>query len=388
MSWSNEDIDKLFKDAANRQEVPYQDTFWDEMETLLPKQKTGGFTSIFLVLPILISIVFGGYVLLSTGNSNSIENNSLALVDADLNNNTQNKSASTNTVETKVLNSNESAALNQAEYSQRNNTNASNWKQKTNMFKSIAPQDDFLNDDFNGQFITEEVESDFNYLNSLTLKEVQEFEFEKSIIPLLFSLKSRTKHFYLAASAGTVNSPLVQHQSANRWGSTFAIQTGYETNKDAWNVGVGLRISSFNFNQLELSRASKVYHFSSTSYRQDLQYKMLTFVEAPVSVSYKKNKHTVGLDVSPSYRVYSLMKVNSFEDENQVQSGFYHNQNIGLTNFNIHANLRYELNLTKDMRAGVQVGSMLLNPIKNDAFNAGQKSMPVSVQFTFKQFLF
>lgn len=39
MSWSDQDIDKLFRDAGKPEIPPFQESFWTEMEAMLPEQK-------------------------------------------------------------------------------------------------------------------------------------------------------------------------------------------------------------------------------------------------------------------------------------------------------------------------------------------------------------
>ena len=57
MKRTDEEIDKMFQDAAGKFEVPYQDSYWDEMEALLPKKsKKKAFWWIFGVLFALINI--------------------------------------------------------------------------------------------------------------------------------------------------------------------------------------------------------------------------------------------------------------------------------------------------------------------------------------------
>ena len=32
MKWTDEDIDKLFQDAAGKADVPYQESYWEEID--------------------------------------------------------------------------------------------------------------------------------------------------------------------------------------------------------------------------------------------------------------------------------------------------------------------------------------------------------------------
>ena len=39
MNWTEEDIDQLFRDSANQLNIPFQESYWTEMEALLPQTK-------------------------------------------------------------------------------------------------------------------------------------------------------------------------------------------------------------------------------------------------------------------------------------------------------------------------------------------------------------
>lgn len=70
MKWTDEEIDQLFQDASAKVEVPYQDSYWQEMEALLPKKSTKkGFWWIFGVLFALIGLTSTVFIFSSKNSS-------------------------------------------------------------------------------------------------------------------------------------------------------------------------------------------------------------------------------------------------------------------------------------------------------------------------------
>ena len=113
MSWTDEEIDNLFKGAANAQSFEYNDAYFSEIEAALPVNKKGGKDFLWMGTALLfIAVLTTGYFVSNTGDA-SFDNGSDQLAKAELNNNEQ--SNQTKAASTTNTNANQSALVDNAQ---------------------------------------------------------------------------------------------------------------------------------------------------------------------------------------------------------------------------------------------------------------------------------
>ena len=80
MNWTEEDIDQLFRDSANQLNVPFQESYWTEVEALLPQTKTKKglgwiFGGTIACLALISTLFFSENIAKSENSSNKIAKN-------------------------------------------------------------------------------------------------------------------------------------------------------------------------------------------------------------------------------------------------------------------------------------------------------------------------
>lgn len=382
MNWSDEDIDNLFQDAAKQQEIPFREEFWTEMEALLPQQKKKS-RAIYWLAGAFVGII--GLSSLLFIQEDSLENKHLTA---------GKESLQIKTLELHV------AKVNPALLTETNSS--SNLVENLNQqysFNGKGVETPYYNinqeKDKTHEIPTTEIpaltQKEFIQTDILTLKTLETIDGINSELMLLAGVKpllNRKKpSFYTQVDAG-MNRISNESETGNPWSPSLAISLGYEKRFNNFSLELATRFSALTTNNLQLSREAKVYHFSSTMHVLEMQYKQLYQIELPLSVGYTIGKHSLSAGVSPTYLVSSRMTYNHFEDNQLTEQGNIYGQRLGLRSFNVSFQANYSLELMNNFHAGVQVSSMVLNPIQQNTFNSFSNKNPLNVQFTFRKFIF
>lgn len=384
MNWSDEDIDNLFQDAAKQQEIPFREEFWTEMEALLPQQKKKS-RAIYWLAGAFVGII--GLSSLLFIQEDSLENKHLSTGRENLQIKTLELHASkvnpallteTNSSSNLVENLNQQYSFNgKGVETPTYNLNQDKEQERTPEYRTTE--------------IPTLTQKEFIQTDVLTLKTLETIDGINTELTLLAGvrppLNRKKPSFFTQVDAG-MNRISSESETGNPWSPSLAISLGYEKRFNNFSLGLATRFSALTTNNLQLSREAKVYHFSSTMHVLEMQYKQLYQIELPLSVGYTIGKHSLSAGVSPSYLLSSRMSYNHFEDNQLTEQGNIYGQRLGLRSFNVSFQANYSIELMKNFHAGVQVSSMVLNPIQQNTFNSFSKTNPLNVQFTLRKFIF
>ncbi len=390
MNWTEEDIDQLFKDSANQLNVPFQDSYWTEMEAMLPETKTKKglgwiFGGTIACLALISTFFFPESAVKSTNITHRI---------AHIENKNILKSHSNN-IEVSVK-------TNLAEISRNNEGQTGNLKTKSNFnrfAKSIKT---------NASSSLDATIQNGNFSNSNQLTEVkvetpsviekQEFLSMQKLPLLSFpnqenflatsnfkntKLKRKSNSLYVQLGAGLGES--FMQTSSNNWMPTFNIGAGYQYNPQGFGFTAGLNLNASLSNNLEINRKSKVYNFGSTNYEQNFRYKQIYSLELPVSIDFRRNKQTFSIGIAPTYIVSSLMRYSQLEDGNISEDEIYIGQKVGLGQFGLKPSISYQLEIASGWNVGIQLSTQIIQQVDNTQFIGASRSNPLNGQITVRK---
>lgn len=396
MSWEDEDIDQLFRDSAKQMDVPFQDAFWNEMEAMMPqKKKKKGFFWIFGTTFTVIAALIAGTLLFPTQRPVSAKLNSASEV---------------NSTPTDVVAISPIAQATLFETNKTTETSLEEKAQHTNFkFTDQAPR--FENRASKNPFLTEgaisaHTSSNTRKINPPFLKpftpQNTENQTETEIrLPfrsmstsiglqpnkiIEMQLKNRRENpWFLQLNAGIAQAYL---RDASTVSPTFSIGIGYQKQVANLAFSAGLQVQNMFINSLEINRTSRVYHFASTTYQQEIQIKQLYTLELPLSISMIKNRHTFSVGLTPGYLISSLVKVREFENGTLEQQSNYLGQRIGLKSLSLKPHVGYQMQVNKAWQVGIQIQTQLLDQVDPTPFAGESRKFPLTGQFTIRKTLF
>lgn len=431
MSWTDKELDKLFKSAADAQKVAYQDSYWDEMNALLgaEKKRKGVFWwwftgfGVILVLSITAGILYSNkidnkQILTSqtkgkeevTKDKISPNENLSEVIESDFLNENESINETTFQEELKIKNNQALAKGNNGnkeivsdisftmhEFNDASHLNATNLEE--DKIKGNSNTTDFVTDSQN-DFITsntlrENLESSPTMKNQLMvdlLDERTNFSIlsnysHEAIHPLSYAFVSRRKlAFYAELNGGLSQSFLITKEG--NWGYSANLGAGLEYYHKAWQFGTGLAVRFENYSNIVRHYERNSYGFGLDHEVQDNWYNQFLRAELPISLGYTLNKFEVRAGLTPSYlfatrKEYHLdnsngIAYNTFESHNEstaefVQSDYF--KPIGL-----QSNLSVGYAILPKLSLNINTRFQLVNPVKHDHFLGESKSYPITVE--------
>ncbi len=402
MNWTDEEIDKLFQESASQMNAPaFQDSFWTEMEAMLPqKQKKKGLGWIFggtlTSFALIAAMIFPGNQFNGNGKSASAASTKAQQAQ---NQQAQGQQAYTEStqqiqtqsgaqqagVQTALALRTEQTFTGSGASTMKSTRSGKRLKTKpagtTEMEGEVIPT---LPADLTSEVIYKEPQPE----NASRLELLSFTPDEQQLMPLQFgkfNYRTKKNTFYAQAGFGMTQSNI--SGSDKNWMPAVNLGAGYQYKPQGIGFSAGLNINASFANNLEITRRSKVYNFSSTNYEQKLMYRQLYSIELPISVDFRKNRHTLSLGIAPTYLATTVMRFSQFENDALAQDGVYINQRTGLNSFGLKPSIGYQLEVAKSWNVGIQLNTQLVKQVDETQFVGNLTNFPLSGQITIRKTL-
>lgn len=395
MNWTDEDIDKLFQESASQMNAPaFQESFWEEVEALLPQEKKkkglgwifGGTLTCFALIAAMIlpsgrlgtekTPKAAPAVPASVPALASTQQTPAAIVA------TASPATATDPVQASPVGTQRTASpVQQVGRSYIAHTPAA-----AEMPVALQPVVD------HGAPVpaSEAAPESASLTQEETTERLALLE-NNTQLPALEALnagaflpKRKNNGFYVQGGFGMAQSFMAGTERS--WTPTVMLGGGYQFRPQGLGFSAGLNLTGSFANTLEITRKAKIYNFSSTSYEQNLAYRQLYSVELPVSLDFRKNRHTVSLGVAPTYLAGTVMRFSQFENGALSENGMYLGQRAGLNSFGMKAGIGYQLEIARDWNVGVQLSTQLMQQIDATQFKGEAAArLPLSGQIMIRK---
>jgi hypothetical protein len=421
MSWTDDEIDSIFKEIPHLKPSPYQDSFFDEIEPRLPQKRSK--KGLFWVLgsalvALMTTFINSDFTPAKERSSDKKQaSNTMAAqrqaVALELN--------PSNTAETaNPVNSGQSS---ESQFAQES-------REESNAFRNAAePAQNPLSVDMNEHYetfsitdmellaVNDENENENESENESEIVEgssvAHEVESERVkpefISPLITSglrllhpepftsnsqkeiqalyLPMLTKKHYLTLEAGTgfTENFIKMENSSQKPMPTANLGLSYQYRSKKLFYSAGLNWMNFSPNSLVLNRESKVYGFEVSHYTQNIDYKWITMVEMPLSIGKHFRNHTFSIGVAPSLVLGSMVDFTKTENGVVTEDSRIYGNMLGLKRYSVSINLAYDLRIARNLDFGVKVSNMLINPLDETRFVGQLNKNPFQAQITLKK---
>ncbi|MGV3632200.1 MAG: hypothetical protein ACO1O6_13410 [Bacteroidota bacterium] len=231
------------------------------------------------------------------------------------------------------------------------------------------------------EFISPSITSELSLLGLQAFHTDTEKEIQALYLPML-----HRKHFItLEAGAGFTENFIKMDNASQKPMPTASLGLSYQYRTKGLFYSAGFNWMNFSPNSLTLNRQSKVYDFNVTSYSQNIAYKWITLVEMPLTIGKRFRNHSFSAGIAPSLVLGSMVDI--IQTENGLITNDYrmYGNMTGLKQFSASVHVAYDLHIARNLDFGVKVSNMLVNPLDETRFIGNLNKNPFQAQITLKK---
>lgn len=435
MSWTDEELDGLVREAAGTSNVEYKEAYWHEMEAMLGETSTSKIGMWWWLSGITLLV---GWSTLFVGSINGVfgPNDTLRA-----NNNTQLKQQFTAT-NVKVIDENEKNSKSLVsdenvlteEPSQRKATDQNvivNEKQKPQVASLYAPStikkkevvkvkprkpkrsNSNLHSDINNELKSNDKNSlserrsliesnldnplDENQMVNQGLLTTKTWSNEIENTPLnpfnkLPIIASKRIGFYVGMNTGLGQSYAMTKTNNEIY--QFSLNGGVEFYKGKWAFGTGLGIRQQFTQNLKVVSRRQFYSFGSVHVDQNMSYDRLVFADLNLTASRRFGRSELGINVSPTFmlgaRLTYLQTTEEIVGSQKTMSNTANGKNeyVRSDNFNafgLNMGIHYSYTLMKNISIEAGVSSRIAQPMLKANFDGEKRNLPVMLELGLKK---
>ena len=420
MSWTDEELDQLFSNAASNATVEYNDAYWKDIEGMLPVRKKhkgllwwmgGAGALVFFGTLLLVQVPFTTKSTvakepvrkLASGSTTDMSVNSSAssqvkksvnstesytsLIDTKLNS-ADKQSAIQNTIRNKVSEGtvNPEQAIQQKVRS--NESTVESLAILNNSTQLVVRQDLFSSAvvvESNSNVIQQE-KLETEGIPTLATIDINPFYHSGELIPSFYKLKTRSPHaLYAEVGLGLGQSPIISSENGSAIAKNYGLQLGYSFQKSKFRYSAGLGISVQQFDNVYIKERSLIYGFGSNSVDNHYRFSSLMRVEVPLAIGYQFKRHTLSAGASFSFPVIAGLSFTKYVDGNMAVEEKGYTSTEFFKPFGAELQVGYTYQLGSNWELGAKVQMQLINPIASDRILGISNALPLSGQVALRK---
>lgn len=439
MSWTDEELDGLVRNAAGSKHAEYKEAYWHEMEAMLGEKTTSKIGLWWwlsgITLLIGLSTAFVGSVNGVFGSSDQLlsnielnnqdlkrsNNNVLASTDNTVNKNelaiknmpisstskidkesditTSTKTITKVTTSTKLNSgsnpanrSNSSALAMKLQAASQGEKSAQGEKPTLLGVENYARDKNDL-----GESSNKETTNTTDEVVEVERLDLADWSNEINHSPLnsfdrLPLIAGKRIGFYVAANAGLGQSYLMTKSNNELY--QFGVNGGIEFYRKNWAFGTGLGIRQQFAKNLDLVNRRQYYSFGSVNVNQNLTYDRLLFADLNLNASYRFGRSELGLAIIPNFLLGARMSsLNTTEEvigskstmtsEASGQKQYVRSENFN--SFGLNVGVNYSYLLVKNISINAGVNARIVQPMLGSSFSGDQRKMPLMIEIGLKK---
>ena len=400
MSWTDEDIDQLFKESAEGVSFNYSDEYWKEMEAMLPQKKKKDFLWFFTAFAFLGLVSLGFFRSMNPLDGNTA--NQLVAADTSaelkLQNISDNKSKENSSLEeiqkneelteTADFNSSEKGINNSGEV---NLGSIAEYKADIYVMPSIelnrdlesaneilrSPQNQSSNVIVDGTNLGSLDDWMISGLSTRVLSnDIDKSLMKSSIQPV--KNKRVLVSPYLEVHGGLTEAPLANSESLGRY---YGAGAGVQINSPFWTTTIGVNGSVYNYADVQLTHFSKSYSYGSRYTTHELNYSSIYRLEGVLSVGRNFGRHQLNIGIRPSYILSNkidYVEIDQIKDTRSERDvvGFTE----GMNRFGLKSTIGYAYSFAPSWTVGVNLGLQMRSTFEKDFLGNSASKLPVDGQ--------
>ncbi len=194
------------------------------------------------------------------------------------------------------------------------------------------------------------------------------------------------KHFLtLEAGAGFTENFIKMENSSQKPMPTANLGLSYQYRTKHLFYAAGLNWMNFSPNSLTLNRRSKVYGFEVNHYSQDIDYKWITMLEMPLSIGKRFKNQSLSVGFAPALVLGSMVDFTETENGQLTKNGRIYGNMLGMKHYAATLSLAYDLRIARNLDLGLKVSNLIVNPLDAKPFVGELNKNPFQAQITIKK---
>lgn len=385
MSWTDEELDKLFSDSAGDMTFEYKKEYFKDIENYLPISKKRDILWTGMTL-FMGSIVV--YLMIQPVNSvwkNPVSAQHIAINNIEDSDSNLNQGQNTIKVgevlsgevgETNIRFETVNEKDNQSVYSGVvSNTVEKQTESNSNDFVALADSpaksktDNTLN-----------VSDDHTDLSLLELELLKSEGLSKNLLKAAPQIDridvTPGVDFFVQGIAGVGQGKMLPGEKVSK---ITGLGVGVELNRRKLTASVSLNGVVSHHQGMELSRISKVYGFGATEYKSTIEYSKLFLAESELTLGYRFGRFTAFSGVNVNYLVTTESTVSSFENEklNTLDVRKLYGYNTGLKNWGLKPMVGMSYDFKNRIQVGANIGAQVIQTVEPEFLEGTSRPLPL-----------
>lgn len=167
---------------------------------------------------------------------------------------------------------------------------------------------------------------------------------------------------------------------SDRISSNLGLGLGMQFQKGRYSLLTSLYGQISDHSDLLLTKEAKVYGFGSNVYRYTLKYTQLYSIEANISMGCRLGRHQIFAGVRPSYIVGTKVGVSLHEEEVQMDRQTEYGNFTGIKRFGLKPTIGYAYDLPRNFTIGLNLGIQTMQSVDEDFIDGTNRKMPIDGQ--------
>lgn len=409
MSTTDEELDKLFRDAAANVPSPeYKPEFFADIERQLPVKKARRSlawwwtANLFLVAFIAWTSVEVFRMIIPIGNESLVGKNEQKRklnYTSGKTGNTANTGNGSSDVSGKKVNKTEITVNNDSSensFSGLSQANSERVLGKND--EELNPLEIIINED---QRITEEiipvneevntvVQEITSYKNNdlnLELKDLNsEFTTAELIAAKMFGSPSKRLSYYAELNLGVEQAWMQsEEENSSAVNGVIGINGGVTLTQGKFRYSLGLGLNYTKFDDLKIKERSIIYGFGSDILENTYAFNSMLAVTVPLRAEYVFGRHSLDLNLVSSFNILTQVHRYQHVDGKEIVSRTGYSNTSLFNQFGFKPMIGYSYFVKENTQIGLKFGAQLLTPIQSDRFVGSPTTMPFEGQFYIRQ---
>jgi hypothetical protein len=375
MSWTDEEMDELFRNAASEQCFRYKSEYFNDIEVQLPVRKRG---AELVWWSSAVGCILTFVALLMTSERTDFASH--------------NSATDSSSLKGKLLKSEVVRRFSQQQGGSimpevRNQVIDNNL---SSIYETaLSP----LNEPFNlqeAQIVLqskEMVSAITSDIGELKLRAADSFSgFE--LVERTFSAEQTVKHrfsIFTEVTSGFGESPIRNAESGKNLSAAYTLSMGAFFERNKWRLSAGAGITRIHFDNVYIKERSLVYGFGVVNYDNQYHFNSLIALEMPIRVGYRFGPHRVEAGLNTSINLSTTVRYQESID------GVMHREGSGIAStelfdrINFRPELRYSVELRKSWEIGVSAAVQVGSGIASERFKGIENQLPLSGSFSLRR---
>jgi hypothetical protein len=396
MSWSDDEIDKLVRDAFNEQTFEFRNEYWQDIERQLPVNKRRKPLTVFYSAVVLVSMISIGYGFFHQ-NKPAMTKSEFKLphtVVAKAQKNEQ-TSQKNHFLDSHLTSNSKGNQYNHFEPVENGITTEISPAHTERTSAEVNTDDSFseLAGNFNpaNRFDIESINTDSYFVDSLYTHEtidLHQVENQLENSNRTLTRMNTPKIRYWTETVAGIGQGWAEDKTNSHFANTsvgFNAGIQLPVNRFTFSLGAGLK-STF-FDKLTINERTKIYGFSVDQLENTYTFKSVVSITLPISLSYTFGRQSLSFNLTPS------MNVSCSLNKTQYMNGNKLSDQDGVANVNLFQKYRFETGIGYDyfvnekLKVGLRCNIQLLQPIASDRFTGAPVKNPFEGQLYIRRIL-